>query len=329
MSGRDGTVSYTYSHCSIPRRQKSIILATSSIGYPYLIPVPLDIIVSYFINMASQCLSQQDQQFEKERLYVFGYGSLICAQSRAVSIPALANRHSMPARIYGLVRTWNCRCETPAATFLGVHAIDNNGIANETRKSCVGVLIEVFESDLGALDQREYGYQRQLISLDRVERVDELLPAIEQRNQYNGTFLDTTVMLSRPISTSAQIWAYVPEASFTNPPTAEYPILQSYVDVCMRGCLAISSVFLREFLMSTCGWHPQEIIELHGSRLAISSKKGENKTNDAHSVGSWSNDRHDPIYVRADKVYSAEMASHLDAHMEEALLPVRQIRILV
>jgi hypothetical protein len=260
---------------------------------------------------------------------VFGYGSLICAQSRAVSVPALSKRQSMPVRIYGLVRTWNCRCETPAATFLGVHEIDDDGKTNEKRKSCVGVLIEVLKDELEPLDKREYGYQRQLIALERVERVDELLPTTELRDMYKETFLDATAgVLSSPISLPAHIWVYVPEMSFTNPPTAAYPILQSYVDICMRGCLAISSLFLREFLITTWGWHPMEIAELPGTRLATLNEKGESTTNETSFVGSWSNDRYNPIYVRADKVYSLENANHLDAHMEEALLPIRHIRVL-
>jgi cation transport regulator ChaC len=279
--------------------------------------------------MASECLSGQAQQYlERKRHYVFGYGSLICAQSRAVSVPTLAKRQSIPARIYGLVRTWNCRCQTPAATFLGVHEINADGKVDQRRKSCVGVLIEVFENELEALDKREYGYQQQLISLDRVERVDGLLTMTEQRDQYKGTFLDTEGMKSSPTSSPAHIWVYVPETSFMNPPTAEYPILQSYVDICLRGCLAISSLFLREFLITTLGWHPMEIVELQGTKLATLSDKGENKTSNTPYIGSWSNDRHDPIYVRADKVYSLENANHLDAHMEEALLPLRQMRIL-
>jgi cation transport regulator ChaC len=257
-----------------------------------------------------------------ERHYVFGYGSLICAQSRAVSVPTLAQRPSLPVRIGGLVRTWNCRCERPPSTFLGVKQLeDSNKDTKNTNVSCVGVLIEVFSDEFEALDEREYGYLRQLVHVDRIERVDGLLQTQEQKDQYEGTFLGTNAAVPE----ETFVWVYVPEDSFAGEPSARYPILQSYVDICMRGCLAISPSFLREFLCTTRGWHPMEILELQRPRSA--APIGQTDWNDKSHVGSWSDDRHAPIYVRADKEYSIQYAQHLDAHMEEAMLPLQQIRV--
>jgi hypothetical protein len=44
------------------------------------------------------------------------------------------------------------------------------------------------------------------------------------------------------------------------------------------------------------------------------------------AFGCWSNDRHAPIYSRADKAYSDQNASHLDACMELAQLPMQEVR---
>ena len=45
---------------------------------------------------------------------------------------------------------------------------------------------------------------------------------------------------------------YVPELS--QPPSREYPILQSYIDVCLSGCLEFGEDFAREFLETTFEW---------------------------------------------------------------------------
>jgi hypothetical protein len=46
---------------------------------------------------------------------------------------------------------------------------------------------------------------------------------------------------------------YLPQIS--SPATPEYPIAQSYVDVCLRGCLSISVPFVDEFIATTVGWN--------------------------------------------------------------------------
>ena len=40
------------------------------------------------------------------------------------------------------------------------------------------------------------------------------------------------------------------------PPSAEYPILQTYVDVCLSGCLEHGDEFAREFIATTFLWAP-------------------------------------------------------------------------
>ena len=42
---------------------------------------------------------------------------------------------------------------------------------------------------------------------------------------------------------------------FPEPPTATFPILQTYLDVCMGGCLEFSENFAKKFLKSTFGWN--------------------------------------------------------------------------
>jgi hypothetical protein len=220
--------------------------------------------------------------------YVFGYGSLICAQSRAISVPTLATRSALPVRINNLVRTWNKRSVESGTTFLGVQQLRTTTpalVTTEFRKgcACVGVLIPLDSSslekcrqELTALDQREVGYDRQLVPLPWIHRVDDLLSYEDDTNNnnnnnnnddrsnsngksnnddvYKGTFLDHI-----PNPVSAAVWTYVPHVS--TPASMDYPIAQSYVDICLKGCLDISEAFLDEFVTSTVGWNPQEMVD--------------------------------------------------------------------
>jgi hypothetical protein len=299
------------------------------------------------------------EQLQQHQIhYIFGYGSLICPQSRAISAPTLAHRRAIPVRVQRLVRTWNCRCETPRATFLGVQQVlaseegrqeekkqekqESGAGFRDSNKSCVGVLIQVLANEMSALDERESNYDRHLVGLDRIERVDELLVPSNE-NHYRNTFLDgasvsgvattATVVNSNATSNSPVcVWVYIPQQS--NPATVHYPIVQSYVDICMRGCLSISSMFLQEFLSSTYGWHYDNLLGM-GERTPPAKAASLSHSRDVTAVTSsdevaagraWSNDRHDPIYKRADQMYSLENANHLDTCLIEALLPVNVAR---
>jgi hypothetical protein len=208
------------------------------------------------------------------------------------------------------------------------------------------------DEELPAFDKRETGYDRLLIvdhnnnnnnnSNNRIQRIDELLvdgyDNGEEADCYNGTFLEPNEKSTT--TADVNVWVYVPQTS--DPPTKEYPIIQSYVDICMRGCLSISKKFLHEFLKTTYGWHPQEIIDLmkHQKHHHHQQQQQQQDANDKDGtsiisgeeavlgsvLGSWSNDRHSPIYPRADGTYSLENAIRLDRFLEQAALPVDSVR---
>ena len=48
-----------------------------------------------------------------ESLWIFGYGSLICPLSRAITAPALVNCDALPALISAMERTWSARIRRP------------------------------------------------------------------------------------------------------------------------------------------------------------------------------------------------------------------------
>ncbi|MCG6507745.1 gamma-glutamylcyclotransferase, partial [Vibrio parahaemolyticus] len=50
-----------------------------------------------------------------------------------------------------------------------------------------------------------------------------------------------------------EIWVYVTEQH--QPPCERSPIVQTYVDTVLAGCLEVSEAFARHFVEHTVGWH--------------------------------------------------------------------------
>jgi hypothetical protein len=89
------------------------------------------------------------------------------------------------------------------------------------------------------------------------------------------------------------VWVYVPKNPI--PPDASHPILQSYVDIIMRGCFnTIGEPMARSFISTTTGW---------------SSTCQQSATPHSHY---WVNDRDLPMYKRADRIYSILNAAKID-----------------
>ena len=108
-----------------------------------------------------------------------------------------------------------------------------------------------------------------------------------------------------------------------------YPIHQSYVDIIMRGCLSISEGFARSFLDTTHGWHHdgdggdiclEETKDGESRGICTNNVEGDDVDDDHHT---WIEDRHLPLYVRADPKYSKSYGHKIDElvrdHHPEAL----------
>ncbi|GHA52175.1 gamma-glutamylcyclotransferase family protein [Photobacterium aphoticum] len=153
-------------------------------------------------------------------MYIFGYGSLINHHSRQLTGQT---RGAIPATVEGLQRHWgkvNGNYQiAPLVAALG------DG-------QCNGVLVQVDDAGLACFDQRERGYER--VQLDPSQ-------VVAQCN------VDVDFEPQRPI------WVYT-RTSLT-PPCSVWPIMQTYVDTVMAGCLSISEQFAREFVETTQGWH--------------------------------------------------------------------------
>eukprot|EP00568_Trieres_chinensis_P000439 CAMPEP_0183309718 /NCGR_PEP_ID=MMETSP0160_2-20130417/25507_1 /TAXON_ID=2839 ORGANISM="Odontella Sinensis, Strain Grunow 1884" /NCGR_SAMPLE_ID=MMETSP0160_2 /ASSEMBLY_ACC=CAM_ASM_000250 /LENGTH=304 /DNA_ID=CAMNT_0025473787 /DNA_START=61 /DNA_END=975 /DNA_ORIENTATION=+ len=263
------------------------------------------------------------------RHFVFGYGSLICPDSRAVTAPSLVGARALPCTVRGLERGWIARIDVPLPRWGAVGNVPRRldgwtavGVRPSPSGTTSGVLIEVDEEELGRFDAREAGYDRVPV------RLEDIFP-VEGHEYEDGEDVDHAVFSARGRGEarcigdggdnedgkngeskveeeckeeSLKVWVYVQRDRTPASPT--HPIKQSYVDVILRGCLSVSESFARSFIKTTHGWwHEGEDINLEGD-------KDEN-----HHT--WVEDRHFPLYIRADSGYSNEMGHCLDRLLRE------------
>ncbi|MGF1726999.1 gamma-glutamylcyclotransferase family protein [Photobacterium nomapromontoriensis] len=149
-------------------------------------------------------------------MYIFGYGSLINRHSRTLTGQT---QEAIPATVSGLQRHWG-KVEGNYPISPLVAAVGEG--------MCNGVLVSVDKSALAQFDQRERGYNR--IELDPM--------------QFETPHL---------FDTNQPIWVYT--KSLPEPPCMIKPIMQTYVDTVLCGCLSISDDFAKTFIDTTQGWH--------------------------------------------------------------------------
>lgn len=224
---------------------------------------------------------------------VFGYGSLICPDSRAITAPTVAERHTIPVNAQNVERTWAKK---------SVRGMTSMGVRFREGVECVGVLVPVNEEELSQFDEREIGYDRVELKADDIFQIPFLAD-----HYYEDTFLAED-KLEIP-----RIWVYVQKDPI--PATESHPIVQSYLDIILRGCLSISEEFADEFMKTTKGWDPAELsdddVSSSNEQEDANSENGYLSDDDLDDVV-WIDDRKDPIYVRADVNYSLKKANELD-----------------
>lgn len=163
--------------------------------------------------------------------YIFGYGSLMNATSRRRTTPNAV--HVRPVIVSGIARGWWVYSKTigPNVTYLAVTA--------EADARTNGVVYAVTDEELAATDRRERSYVRQPIPAAAVTVLDG----------------DT------PLEPDDQVWAYLLPGQRQHP-DPDHPIVQSYVDVCLTGCLDIEDHFPQAkaagyaalFMQQTANW---------------------------------------------------------------------------
>lgn len=237
-----------------------------------------------------------DQSGKKH--YIFGFGSLISPESRARTGDTGA---AYVATIADCERSWSLRVKLPPAAVVNPDITGVSAVAvrllppantSTTPTSCAGVVMEVSEAELPNFDAREVGYRRVMISLNRV-------------SLHSGKECEMV------LGAGACIWCYVDQnidvtslaaAANARPalPSAEFPIIQSYLDVIMDGCLQVGGEsFARNFLETTVGW--------------VGS--GDSSSSSVYFL----NDRAKPGYVRSSRSAGAN-ASTIDSILSEYTL---------
>ena len=164
--------------------------------------------------------------------YIFGIGSLIEQASRMRTTPAAL--YVLPARVKGFARGWWARTGAVGFSTTFVGALPDNSA------SMNGVVYAVSDEELARTNKREAGYT----PMDITKSVEIL----------GGSF--------KP---KGRVWVYANvfknEHELKNSlPSPEFPIVQSYVDICLTGCLQIqqgfpeAGDFAAEFIQSTREW---------------------------------------------------------------------------
>lgn len=217
--------------------------------------------------------------------YIFGYGSLICPLSRAVTAPTLTGRVATPVKVVHLERLWSM--PIPSRNMSAV------GVRMKKGAACNGVLIPVDDIELEQFDDREGGYDRMPLSKDHI------LSLKESYSDHPDCYFQNPEHFK-------QIWVYVQQ--FPEPVSTQCPVVQSYLDIILRGCLTISEDFAAGFIETTRGWSPTDFSSAKKQQLG--------QRNDDAQVGYWVNDRRTPRYVRADSDYSLENEKLLDAILQ-------------
>lgn len=159
---------------------------------------------------------------------IYGYGSLIQKESRHSTVPSA--EVAWPVEVPGWERLWNAQPETPgfSTTYLGIR--------KDAGSSSNGVMFLASNAELEALKARERNYG--LVEADSAS----IKWLGEKPSSIPATFLVFT-------------WEKDGE------PTPALPLIQSYIDICLSGCLAVDRDlentdwgFTRDFIRTTVGW---------------------------------------------------------------------------
>ena len=196
--------------------------------------------------------------------FLIGFGSIIQTASRAASDPQASD--AAPCRIsaaWGYVREWNFQAPTAQICALGLR---------KTRPGEAGATINgvVFPApdDLSEFDRRENGYMRVPVPRGMIEmlswhtlpgdaNVYVYVPYAPRVVQKYG--MDPATGYPRCCGAEAPEgldWATEAPGLGLEPPSLEFPILQTYVDVCLTGCLEYGEGFAKEFIETTFLWSP-------------------------------------------------------------------------
>jgi hypothetical protein len=165
--------------------------------------------------------------------YVIGYGSLMEEASKDRTAPNTGA--NLPVMVTGYERSWHLRGSGAGfgTTYLGVQV--------KAGAPMVAALYRIFTGqEILDTDQREIYYCRDEVNPGALRMLD-------------GSAVPET----------GQIWIYVTKPEALDPPSPDYPIVQSYVDIFITGCLQVAERvvdqnedFAKQCITTTSGWSP-------------------------------------------------------------------------
>jgi hypothetical protein len=163
--------------------------------------------------------------------YIIGYGSLMEKASKDRTSPDTGA--NLPVMLTGYERSWNLRGATAGfgTTYLGAERKEGVLMA--------AALYRVFtRQDILSTDARESYYCRDAVDPGAIRMLD-------------GSAVPET----------GQIWIYVNKPDAVDAPDADFPIVQSYVDLFLSGCLQLADQvigqnqdFARQCISTAAGW---------------------------------------------------------------------------
>jgi hypothetical protein len=161
--------------------------------------------------------------------YIIGYGSLMQDESRMRTSPQAGAAH--PVDVAGFRRGWFARGSNVgfSTTFLGA--------VQDASSHFNAVVYAVNASEVVATDKRERSYCRGAVPISSIKVLEPQFV----------------------LAPNAQAWIYVSRGPNVSLPNARYPIVQSYVDIFLAGCLEQeerfrAAGFARQCVATTYGW---------------------------------------------------------------------------
>ena len=196
--------------------------------------------------------SGKEDKHDQEYDYLFGFGSIINSSTHAPWLEKSDDQkvETLPGAVatlkgsFGYARHWNFR-STTGFTALGLEEISNNNIGDGQNRGVNGVVFRIKRSMIPAFDRREVGYKRVSVSLEFLEFHPVQPKTCKEQMDF------------KQISSRDRIWIYVPLPGQCVYVDENHPLLQSYVDTVLQGCLDWGEeAMAEEFVLSTGGWSP-------------------------------------------------------------------------
>jgi tetratricopeptide (TPR) repeat protein len=220
-------------------------------------------------NETNEHLSQQyDDENDvdgEEYDYIFGFGSIMNRGTHGEMV--LPGVSVVLSKEFGYKRRWNFRSST-GFTALGVSKISPSS-SDEDAMDVNGVLFRATQSMIPVFDRREVGYEKVRIPLENLEFVvsDETETEIKTNINVIDENENDSSSWYKELGPNDRLWLYVPLTSHKKMADENHPLLQSYVDTVLQGCLEWGGEAMAEkFIQTTGGWSTYFLNDTPSSR---------------------------------------------------------------